>query len=86
MSEPRPAGVIVTGPNHALHFVLSLLTFWFFGGWLWVWLVVALFNRRRIQTVDEHGRVISPPGEWDFWWVRPLVGVALLIVVLILLV
>jgi hypothetical protein len=40
---------IVQGPNHVLHAILSLLTFWFFGGWLWVWLFVALFNQKKIR-------------------------------------
>jgi uncharacterized protein DUF2510 len=29
----QPAGVIVEGPNHALHAVLTLFTFWMCGGW-----------------------------------------------------
>jgi len=56
-----PAGVIVTGPNHALHFVLTLFTFWMCGGWAWIWLIIALSNRREVQTVDAYGNVISRP-------------------------
>ena len=55
------AGVVVTGPNHALHFILTLFTFWACGGWAWIWLVVAIGNPRKIQTVDMYGRQILPP-------------------------
>jgi hypothetical protein len=55
------AGVVITGPNHALHFILTLFTFWACGGWAWIWLVVALDNSRKIQTVDMYGRPILPP-------------------------
>jgi hypothetical protein len=48
--------VVVTGPNHALHAVLTLLTFWACGGWAWIWLIVALSNRRRVHVVT-----MSPP-------------------------
>ena len=60
---PRPpvAGVVVKGPNHALHFILTVLTFWACGGWLWVWLIVAFSNKRRIQPVDVYGNIIPPP-------------------------
>jgi len=36
------ASVVVTGPNHVLHAVLTLLTFWACGGWAWIWLIVAI--------------------------------------------
>jgi hypothetical protein len=49
------------GPNHAVHGVLTLLTFWACGGWAWIWLVVALQNRQH--TIDEHGR--RPPASYD---------------------
>ena len=55
------AGVVVTGPNHALHFILTLFTFPACGGWAWIWLLVALDNSRKIQTVDMYGRQILPP-------------------------
>lgn len=48
---PIPTSVVVTGPNHALHEVLTLLTFWACGGWAWIWLIVALSNRRRVHVV-----------------------------------
>jgi hypothetical protein len=48
---PMPTTVVVTGPNHALHAVLTLLTFWACGGWAWIWLVVALSNRRRVHVI-----------------------------------
>ena len=52
-SQPMPmqTSVVVTGPNHALHAVLTLLTFWACGGWAWIWLIVALSNRRRVHVV-----------------------------------
>lgn len=46
-----PPTVVVTGPNHALHAVLTLLTFWACGGWAWIWLIVALSNRRQVRIV-----------------------------------
>ena len=52
---PQPAGVIVTGANHALHAILSLLTFWACGGWIWIWLFVALANNKKVQPVDALG-------------------------------
>ena len=42
-----------TGPNHALHAVLTLLTFWACGGWAWIWLIVAVSNRRRVHVVTR---------------------------------
>jgi hypothetical protein len=50
---PMPTTVVVTGPNHALHAVLTLLTFWACGGWAWIWLIVALSNRRRVHVITE---------------------------------
>ena len=47
-----PTTVVVTGPNHALHALLTLLTFWACGGWAWIWLIVALRNRRRIHVLS----------------------------------
>lgn len=29
---PPTAGIVVIGPNHALHFILTLFTFWMCGG------------------------------------------------------
>jgi len=48
---PMQTSVVVTGPNHALHAVLTLLTFWACGGWAWIWLIVAVSNRRRVVVV-----------------------------------
>lgn len=53
-------GAVTTGPNHALHFVLTLLTFWACGGWAWIWLLIALFSKRRVHAVDEYGRLVQP--------------------------
>jgi len=47
---PVPTTVVVTGPNHALHAVLTLLTIWACGGWAWIWLIVALRDRRRVHV------------------------------------
>lgn len=63
-SETRPilvreAGVVVEGPNHMLHGVLTLVTlplaFLSFGivWWLWVWLVVAMTNKKTVRTVYQ---------------------------------
>jgi hypothetical protein len=54
---PMPTTVVVTGPNHALHAVLTLLTFWACGGWAWIWLIVALGGRRRVHVISETPRV-----------------------------
>ena len=54
---PMPTTVVVTGPNHALHAVLTLLTFWACGGWAWIWLIVALSNRRRVHVITQTPRV-----------------------------
>ena len=55
-SYPPPSAptVVITGPNHALHAVLTVLTFWACGGWAWIWLIVALANRRQV-------RILPPP-------------------------
>ncbi len=41
----------VEGPNHALHFILTLLTFPLCGGWAWVWLIIAISNKKRVRYV-----------------------------------
>lgn len=46
MRQPTP---VVQGPNHALHAILTLLTFWMFGGWAWVWLIIALTNKKQVR-------------------------------------
>jgi Protein of unknown function (DUF2510) len=51
---PMQTNVVITGPNHALHAVLTLLTFWACGGWGWIWLIVAISNRRRVHVVTTH--------------------------------
>jgi hypothetical protein len=48
---PPQTAVVVTGPNHALHAVLTLFTFWACGGWAWVWLIVAISNQRQVRVV-----------------------------------
>lgn len=51
--------VLVKGKpvNHVLHLILSVLTFWMIGGWLWVWAGIALFGGEKRYTiqVDEYG-------------------------------
>lgn len=64
--EGNPRTVVV-GPNHALHGVLTLFTFWACGGWAWVWLLVALRNRKQMAVVDERGRVVRPGS--DYQWI-----------------
>jgi Uncharacterised protein family UPF0547 len=51
-----PVGVVVTGPNHLLHLVLTVLTC---GVWGVVWLVVALNEKREIHVVDAYGRIVD---------------------------
>jgi hypothetical protein len=53
-ASPPQTSVVITGPNHALHAVLTLLTFWACGGWGWIWLIVAISNRRRVHVVTTH--------------------------------
>jgi hypothetical protein len=50
-STPPQTAIVVTGPNHALHAVLTLLTFWACGGWAWIWLIVAIGNHRQVRVV-----------------------------------
>ncbi len=45
----------IVGPNHVLHFMLTFLTWWFFGGWGWVWLWAAICN-------DQKEVLVPPPG------------------------
>lgn len=40
--------VVVTGPNHVLHGILTFLTWPLCGGWGWVWLIVAMNNRKHV--------------------------------------
>lgn len=40
--------VVVTGPNHVLHAILTFLTWPLCGGWGWVWLFVAMNNRKHV--------------------------------------
>jgi hypothetical protein len=48
----REPTAVVEGPNHVLHFLLTLLTFWMCGGWAWIWLVIALADKKRIRYVS----------------------------------
>lgn len=42
---------IVQGPNHVLHGILTLFTWPFCGGWGWVWLFIALNDKKRVRFV-----------------------------------
>ncbi len=53
-----PAGVVVSGTNHGLHLALSLFTC---GLWLPIWILVALFEEKRVYTVDAYGKRIVQP-------------------------
>ncbi|WP_264042121.1 hypothetical protein [Mycolicibacterium hodleri] len=44
----------MTGPNHPLHLILTIITC---GFWILPWLFIASSNRRRYQTVDPDGTV-----------------------------
>ncbi|AHY27095.1 hypothetical protein PBI_PHANTASTIC_32 [Mycobacterium phage Phantastic] len=48
---PQPVAVMPVKTNHALHLLLSLLTFWLFGGWIWVWIFVAISNHGKTRTI-----------------------------------
>ncbi|AXC35140.1 hypothetical protein SEA_PHRANNY_35 [Mycobacterium phage Phranny] len=48
---PQPVAVLPKKTNHGLHLLLSILTFWFFGGWIWVWIFVAISNHNKTQTI-----------------------------------
>ena len=53
--------VLVRGrrPNHILHLILTLCTFWIMGGWAWIWIALAVFGgeKREVVMVDEYGNV-----------------------------
>ncbi|AOT25500.1 hypothetical protein KIP29_gp68 [Mycobacterium phage BabyRay] len=48
---PQPVAVMPVKTNHALHLLLSILTFWMFGGWIWVWIIVAASNANKTRTI-----------------------------------
>lgn len=52
VGAPLPL-VVTTGPNHALHLILTLLTF---GMWLPVWLIVAIAGHRRVYVAGQPTR------------------------------
>jgi hypothetical protein len=54
-----PTAAIVQKPNHALHFVLTLFTFWACGGWAWIWLFVALGHKKTVHPHDGRGHAIE---------------------------
>ncbi|QFG08936.1 hypothetical protein PBI_MALAGASYROSE_40 [Mycobacterium phage MalagasyRose] len=53
--QAPPAGVVVTGPNHVLHLLLTVFTWPLCGGWAWVWLFIALSNKRTVHVVSANG-------------------------------
>jgi hypothetical protein len=48
---------VTTGPNHALHLVLTLLTC---GMWLPVWLLIAIVGSRQVQVGGQPTRSNAP--------------------------
>ena len=52
VGAPAPV-VVTTGPNHALHLVLTLLTC---GMWLPVWLIVAIAGTNRVHVAAQPAR------------------------------
>lgn len=46
--NPEDGVTVVRGPNHGLHFALTLFTC---GMWLPVWILVALDNRQTVKTI-----------------------------------
>jgi hypothetical protein len=51
MGDRQPTGAVVEGPNHVLHAILTLLTFWGCGGWAYVWLMIAISNKKRYRVI-----------------------------------
>lgn len=83
--SPLPPGerTIVTGPNHVLHAVVTLLTC---GLWLPVWLIISLDNRQRITRLDENGRVISDPVSWKAVGLRILLFIVVVTAFIVIMV
>jgi hypothetical protein len=52
VGAPAPV-VVTTGPNHALHLVLTLLSC---GMWLPVWLIVAIAGTNRVRVAGQPAR------------------------------
>lgn len=48
---PQPIGIVPKQTNHALHLLLTILTFWMCGGWLWVWIFVAAANSGEYRKI-----------------------------------
>jgi len=63
MSAPHPM-YVVSGPNHAVHLILSLVTC---GMWLPVWLIIALVDHRTVRVVN--------PGRQSFTAAHPVLVV-----------
>ncbi len=63
-SQVENQAVLVKGrrPNHLLHLVLTIITFSFWG--LFVWLPLVMFGgeKRRVVTVDPFGSVLVAKG------------------------
>jgi hypothetical protein len=57
-----------TGPNHALHAVLTLLTC---GLWGFVWIVIAITNPRRAPVVTEAPHVTAILSTGTHAWPTP---------------
>ena len=48
--------VTIGGCNHVLHAILTVLTL---GAWWPIWVLVAIFSRRRVAVVSRYGQVIA---------------------------
>ena len=71
--QPQPQMVMtMRGPNHVLHLILSVFTFYFFGGWLWVWLIIAMINKQTPvwtnQVTGRQQRQSGPEPDVRFPW------------------
>jgi hypothetical protein len=80
---PQTAHVVVSGPNHALHFVLTLLTC---GLWLPIWLLIALDNKQQVTRIDAEGRIIQPPFSSKAVALRVLLFIVVVTVIIVILV
>jgi hypothetical protein len=47
VAPPAPVVAVSSGPNHALHLILTLLTC---GMWLPIWVIVALFSPSGVRV------------------------------------
>jgi Protein of unknown function (DUF2510) len=67
MYAPPPVYAVSSGPNHAVHLILTLLTC---GWWLPVWLIIALVDHRSVSVVHPGAR--SAPAPQSFAGAHPV--------------